>query len=988
MDVARRLKVGLAALVALMGCAFFATPALADTQPDPTESNIPYLAWRGEQVRLVKCAPAITGVNQRADFLLVDWSGEENSLAIPQMEGSTAGFFVATGKDHAGQGCVGGTFTSQKAGIAQIKLVVSSLPGGVGSTVPAPGGVGFLPGGHVVGLAGTPILKHDFLAAWMNLNTPVLSVGNPPGPLGDVPASGFPTPGADVLTDPAGAGPNNFRVDVTGNIPLRADFRELGLGDTLQMPRDWPRLAVAMGTYFNPDNPAPGGLWDIHDNRATDEGHGFQSICPPYSTGTAAVAERAAKFDAVDNCPQLLNPNGTMAAAGTIPNPALFPNSGSPLTGEFGAFSRIWSGAATPAIGPFDPLKPSETLLSNGVLDANDAPMPAARIDFTTTGGGFFGCNSAPGARGVTVAGPGGVSCDTITGPNGFIARTPTGALFFLPAGTIAPGFSCPGQNATNLVGWICVPLGPALLPNQRAKDKHVIYSRNGTGAITAATPNEHNLYAPFYGRFIPATARASAFACTTLTPTPAPTGCDPRLPSNFVPNAEASGEDGPSGSVLDNTAPTGPGCGTGSSGPNCPNIGTNDFNGWLVNGLYHYWDIARVLNNAAVAPSTCLLRFVTSFTPNTIGGLNVTRVPFARPLPSGPQTVAVYTDEHGEAHVNWFPGVGFPFAGLASNLNAGCDVTGNLATPVVQAIARYPYQPVTAPPLLSNTFTKTVTSLFAKTLLCAPKGTGVNDQFSQICVISARDITGSPVPFAGEIVCFASNAELIQHFHNEVGSGLPVLPASLGGGTVNGTLLSPAEVAALGKSGAAVLCQRLDANGRAAVEVFGKGPSNVLVDLVDEGLIRALTFNFGPPTSATGTSEAVSSNAAATPAQVAAVNNSTGTTVVLPSGNITNQPGSKPEVTPGAKVPGTKAAPKYTMAFSPQLISPANGRPYLKVRVNGPKGNVKIQIAYIGAKKTVKTFKRTIATNKVVLVKNMPKISAAVRSYRVTIAG
>src|SRR5689334_21435895 len=163
MDVARRLKVGLAALVALMGCAFFAAPALADTQPDPTESNIPYLAWRGEQVRLVKCAPAITGVGQRADFLLVDWSGEENSLAIPQMEGSTAGFFVATGLDHRGQGCVGATFTSQKAGIAQIKLVVSQITGPY-----TPGGaVGFLPGGNVVGLAGTAILKHDFLAAWM-----------------------------------------------------------------------------------------------------------------------------------------------------------------------------------------------------------------------------------------------------------------------------------------------------------------------------------------------------------------------------------------------------------------------------------------------------------------------------------------------------------------------------------------------------------------------------------------------------------------------------------------------------------------------------------------------------------------------------------------------------------------------------------------------------------------------------------------------------
>jgi len=415
MDVARRLKVGLAAVVALVGCVVFAAPALADTQPDPTESNIPYLAWRGEQVRLVKCAPSITGIGQRADFLLVDWSGEENSLAIPQMEGSTAGFFVATGRDHAGQGCVGATFSSQKAGIAQIKLVVSQITG----TAYTPGGVGFLPGGNVVGLAGTPVLKHDFLAAWMNLNTPVLSVGNPPGPLGDVPSGGFPTPGADVLSDVAGTGPNNFRVDVTGNIPLRADFRELGLGDTLQMPQDWPRLAVAMGTFFNPDNPAPGGLWDIHDNRATDEGHGFQSVCPTYSTGTAAVAERAAHFDAVDNCPQVLNPNGTAAAAGVLPNPALFPNTPLAAAGEFGAFSRIWQGPTNPTIGPFDPLKPSETLLSNGVLDANDAPMPAARIDFTTTGGGFFGCVGTVGPSGQAVAGPGGVGCNSATARTG-----------------------------------------------------------------------------------------------------------------------------------------------------------------------------------------------------------------------------------------------------------------------------------------------------------------------------------------------------------------------------------------------------------------------------------------------------------------------------------------------------------------------------------------------------------------------------------------
>ena len=226
----------------------------------------------------------------------------------------------------------------------------------------------------------------------MNLNTPVLSVGNPPGPLGRSARDGLPHAGRRSADRSRRCGPEQLPRRRDGQHPAARDFRELGLGDTLQLPRDWPRLAVAMGTYFNPDNPAPGGLWDIHDNRATDEGHGFQSICPPYSTGAAAVAERAAKFDAVDNCPELLPNPGTAA-----PLPGRCRRTRSSPTrrcaaGEFGAFSRIWAGAATPAIGPFDPLKPSETLLSNGVLDANDAPMPAARIDFTTTGGGFFGC--------------------------------------------------------------------------------------------------------------------------------------------------------------------------------------------------------------------------------------------------------------------------------------------------------------------------------------------------------------------------------------------------------------------------------------------------------------------------------------------------------------------------------------------------------------------------------------------------------------------
>ena len=49
----------LAAVVALSASVFLAAPALADTQPDPQLSNIPHLAWRGEEVRVVKCEPDV-----------------------------------------------------------------------------------------------------------------------------------------------------------------------------------------------------------------------------------------------------------------------------------------------------------------------------------------------------------------------------------------------------------------------------------------------------------------------------------------------------------------------------------------------------------------------------------------------------------------------------------------------------------------------------------------------------------------------------------------------------------------------------------------------------------------------------------------------------------------------------------------------------------------------------------------------------------------
>ena len=260
MDVARRLRLGLVACAFVLVSFIWTGTAMALTPPDPTESNVPYLAWRGEQVRFVKCHPSIspTGAGQRADLLLVDWSGEEHALAVPQLEPGTGGFFAATGPDHAGQGCVAADFSSQKAGIAQIKLVVSSVPAGGGAV-----------GASITGPVGTPILKHDYLAIWMNLNTPVLSAGNA-ACVGDGPCT---TNAADLI-ETAGSGRNNFRVDVTGNVPLRANFRELGIGDSVTLPNDWAKLAGVLATAFTPDDPNPSTRWDIHDDRSTDLVHG------------------------------------------------------------------------------------------------------------------------------------------------------------------------------------------------------------------------------------------------------------------------------------------------------------------------------------------------------------------------------------------------------------------------------------------------------------------------------------------------------------------------------------------------------------------------------------------------------------------------------------------------------------------------------------------------------------------------------------------
>jgi hypothetical protein len=426
MDVARRVRFGLAALVIAVGSAVFVVPASADTQPDPQLSNIPYLAWRGEQVRLVKCDPGMftpfladgvtpasvrQAVEQRdgpldlffnADFILVDWSGDPH-LAAPQLEPGTVSFFFRSFDDAP---CASAVFESPKAGLAQIKLAVTfnpvDFPGLFRPDTPAQ-------------LTG----KHDFLVGWMTINSSVVQniSANPitgsPGPIEELPDT-----------------TNDLQVLVTGSIPLLQNFGELGLGDQIVMPTDWARLASAVATFRDPAAPNPASFWDIHDEfsptaspDADLHGSGSQTSCDTNTTGFV---------DTVDNCEPA---PGDDAFAGNVPT--LF---------EIGAFSRVWQGFTNPTVGPFDPQRPFETLLSNGTLDEGDAPMPSARVDF----------NIAPNT-------PGGIN-----GVGSFC--------------TIPPQLAVQGSDCLSV-------------------DKHEVYSRDGAG--TGDEP--HNLYGPFYAEYLPA---------------------------------------------------------------------------------------------------------------------------------------------------------------------------------------------------------------------------------------------------------------------------------------------------------------------------------------------------------------------------------------------------------------------------------------------------------------------------------------------------
>jgi hypothetical protein len=417
-------------------------------------------------------------------------------------------------------------------------------------------------------------------------------------------------------------------------------------------------------------------------------------------------------------------------------------------------------------------------------------------------------------------------------------------------------------------------------------------------------TPSDHNLYAPYYEQYVPGTAAEEL--------DPAASGTDWLVQNNF---------------------------------------GLNYFD------RYDNWDTIPL--KTVLATETGCNRTV-----DFEGGVDDD----PRLTPSGDQTVAVFTDEHGEAQVEYEPFAGgfyYDAVGATLNANRGCDLqdVSVLGRSAISAIAKYPGQPVDFPAMSSATINKTVGNQFDKSLRWYPKGPGAANANANIIVAHGQDVDGTP--FAGERACFIVDARADSR--GQLFSG--VIPTAAGPFRVD-TAFAPTP----SRLDHNVLCGRLDQNGNAAIEVFNSGDEtiNVIGYYIDEGLLRDIDVRFGggdpadpgdppstePPPNTGGTSGPGTTSP--TPTQVVQTAGPTNSSQLL-----------------GA----TKTATAKKTRLSTSRIVRVGSKRYLQVKVSSPATRAKLAIRLKYRNGSVRKATRSVKTNRTVRVM---RLSSSVKSVKV----
>ena len=815
---------------------------------DPQSTNIPWLAWAGSTVKVSRCFglgdPEISSdainnyasVNHLnindllgAEYDQVDWSGASDQK--PSFTGTASGVGDETSRvvqaetDYPGGGICWSTYiTSEKAGMAEIKFSISlDLDK-------------FLRG---LNLGPQLLFEQDMLVIWMWDSAPTLTES------GDVGAYAVGDPGGSGTFDPIADAnghktlqPGLIEATVTGTFPLGNDFSGYDFSGTtldngtITLPNDWKWLAEHFAEDASLSGSAFQGAaaerWDIHDDDTAAEGH----------VSTSGCIDDPAPTESVDEC--------------------VGAQSGDP---DLGPFSSIFGlvGVGGYAWGPFDPIRGFDTLLSDGNLTADDAPMPALEVDVALTNAG---------------------AVDSV----GTLSKADKSLMF--NRNTPAYGGNANDDNGNYDLG------------------------------------NPHILYAPFYKAFIPAATPVIDFNGNS--------GVYGTINGNFRDYLTFGGYDVPTTDTLDI-------------------------------GEYDYWD-------------TYTFGWQDSYNDcNDVTGHQISQ-------PIGNTFVAVYTDEHGQAYVQFNPANEQDGEGivLTPGSNNRCDVyTGKLTgTATIQAATVYPAQPPADPgnsgtQKVSNVLTKTVDFTPLKVLNCIPKG--ANEAY---CVETVTDFEGNPIKAAVEFTAQGPSGTLVFADSDPWGTYDPTGQTSAGPSDPQHQYVDLYTSPITGEAAVAI-----ESSDGACIDVAAE---NLGTEYGGPGIFRFLDFN---PTSGTacGTNAGTGPTTGGTTPPAGG-----GSSPQTSSGNsapvvLASVTAPAPTVqAPAANAPKTAKTVKVTLA-SAHVITTKTGR-YLTVRVNSTAKTVVLRITLIGKKGAKHIVLRKVATNHVVRVGNL-KLAPSVVSVRVAIA-